>query len=504
MATAVPLTGLASNDPVPGNYLEMVFAAGPAPLGGGNYDAILIGNKTSQGLASCDTVIYGPDTATSLNSVADANTLFGSKSELARMYRAFLKRNNSTSIYAIAVSEGAGAAATGTITLATTATAAGVLRVWLGPNFVEVAIANGDTPSVVAAAAIDAINAKTEWPAIATNLAGVITLTAANKGPRGNWHVYSAEIVGSGIGMTATPIATTYFTGGTVNDDNTAVLGTLLSEYHYYIISAANDATQLGDLAAQVDLQAAPITGVRQRVFAGSVDTLANTITLTTGINAARDEILWQEKSDIHPAELAAIYGAVVSLFEAGLPPSMNFSGFGKDAQTSTYWLIKRPRSGTNPTRAMVKAALNNGITPIGISKSGTYMVKRVTMRSLMGSSSDYRIRDAHKVTVCDRFADDLLSTLTLQYGRKLIGDDPLPGAKQPPPTVVTPSNMRSAVISKIRAFEGLAMVQRGDEIVAGLLVDRDPANANRMNIRIALQTIDILDQIATELDQVQ
>ncbi len=503
MATAVPLTGLAANDPVPGAYLEIVFAAGPAPIGGGTYAALLVGNKAASGTATENTTIYGPDTATTLNSTVEANTLFGERSELARMYRAFLMINNSTPVYAIAVAESAGAAATGAITLATTATSAGALRVWVGDKFTDVAITSGDTPTVIAAAACVTINAQSTWPATATATEGVITLTAANKGPRGNWRVFSAEIIGSGVGTTVTPAVVTYFTGGTTADSSTAALGKILSERFYYIVSAANDATQLGALVTQVGLQAAPITGIRQRVFAGSVDTIGNTITITTGVNSARAELIWQEKSDLPPCELAAVYAADVSLFEAGLPPRMNFSGFGNDAQTSAYWVIKKPRCGTSPTRTTISSALKNGITPIANSRSGTYMVKRITTRSLNGSISDYRIRDAHKVTVCDRFGDDLLAKLQLQFQGKLIADDPKPGAKAPPPNVTTPTVMRACVVALIRNYEDIAMVQRGDEIVAGTIVDRDPANANRMNIRIPLQTVDILDQMATELDQV-
>ncbi len=64
MSESIALVGLAANDPVPGNYIEIDFAAGPAAAGQTPYTVLLIGNRMSNGLAVPDTVVYGPDTAT--------------------------------------------------------------------------------------------------------------------------------------------------------------------------------------------------------------------------------------------------------------------------------------------------------------------------------------------------------------------------------------------------------------------------------------------------------
>ncbi len=504
MVSSISLTGLASNDPVPGNYIEVNFAQGPASSGASEYSVVLIGNRLSTGSAQDDGYIYGPDTVVPLTSEADAIALFGSGSELHRMIRKFLKVNKSTSVYAIAVTESSGSKATGVITLATTATAAATARVYVGGEFVDASIVTGDTASVIGDSVAAAVNARTDWAVTAVNASGTVTLTAKQKGLRGNQLRFAVRILGS-CATTATPTAnSTAFTGGTTADSNVAALATLSSQRFYYQVSAAEDATQFGAVVTQVGTMAAPLVGLRQRAFAGSVDTLANVTTVATGLNAARAEVTWQQNSDWTPAELAANAAAVYSLFEAAAVPRCNFSGFGTDAVTTAFWQLKAPISGTVPTRNQLKSALNNGITPVGVGKSGaTYLVKRVTTRSLNGSVPDYRIRDAHKVTVADKFADDLNVKQSAQLSGKLIGNDPGKGQRVPGQNVVTPRVLKALIDQLSREYGNNDLLENVDDIIDGTVVIRESAPNTRLSARIPLDIIDILDQVATAVDQV-
>ncbi len=179
MVASISLTGLASNDPVPGEYAEIAFAQGEASLGTATYSSILIGGKLSTGSATADTVVYGPDTAVSMTSETDAIALFGAGSELHRMVRRFLAVNTTTPLYAIAVSDGyAAVQATGTVTISGTATSGGAIRVFVADEFVDVGFVTGDTASDIAADLEVAINAKLHWPCTADAFSGTVTLTA--------------------------------------------------------------------------------------------------------------------------------------------------------------------------------------------------------------------------------------------------------------------------------------------------------------------------------------
>lgn len=505
--SSIVLTGLAASDPVPGQYLQIDFAQGQASLGSATYGALIIATKSSAGSATAGTVIYSQTSNPPLATESDAIALFGAGSPAHRMWRRFVAVNKTTPVSVICAAESAGAAATGTITYATNASAAGVTRVYVGEEFVERSVSSGDTPTVTAAAVVALINAQTHWPVTASNLSGVITITWKVAGPQGNWGRYSATITG-GIGTTVTPAAQTFMTGGTTLQSYTTVLSTILPYRYYYIIAeesaVAGSSANFTALSTQVNSQALPITGIRQRCFTGTVDTLANAITSATGLNSARAEVIWSQNNDRTPEGLAATVAGIYALEEQGLNFRCNFSGYGNDATTSVIWNVKAPLSGTAPTRADFVSALNNGVTPIGVNASGTtYLVKRVTSRSLNGAVSDYRIRDAHKVTVLDKFGDDAQAKATLQFSGKKIGNDVAQGQRTPGPDVVTPAVYKASLIKLLRDYEELDLLENVDATIAAMVVQRETSPTTRLSARVPADVIDIFDQSANLISQV-
>lgn len=504
MPGAIVLTGFSSDDPVPGAYLEINFAQGEAAGSGSPIEVLLMGNKLPGGAATVDTVVYGPDTPAPLQTETDAIALFGAGSELHRMFRAFTKVNQSTTLRALAVTEAAGAKATGTVTVTGAATGNGSARVWVHDEFVDVPVTTGDSVTAIASAIAAAVNQKTHWGITASSALGVVTLTAKQNGTRGNLIRYVAVIT-PGITTAVSPGTDTAFTGGATDDSNATALGTINPKRYYYIVPAAVDATQLGALSSQVGTQAAPITGIRQRVVAGSVDTLANAQSLATTLNNARAEIAWSEKSPWTPSEIAANHAAIVTLFETKPNPRTNFAGFGQDAVTSPFWRVPAARLATaHPSRTSIKSALNNGLSPIAVQANGaTYLVNRITTRSLQGAQNDYRIRSAHKVTICDFFGDDLLAKTVLQFSGKRIAGDPVQGQRPPGGEVVTPTIYKGAVFRLIDDYDANDLLQNVAEIKARTVVQRETVPTTRMSARIPLQPIDNAEQFAIALDQV-
>lgn len=515
--SSIVLTGLAANDAVPGSYVEVNFAQGAASLGTATYGALIIANKTSAGSATAGTVVYSQTSTPPLANESDAIALFGAGSPAHRMWRRFVKKNKLTPVSVICPAESGGAAATGVITWATNASAAGVTRVYVGEEYVERSITSGDTPTVTAAAVKALINAQTHWPVTADNIAGVLTITWKTAGPRGNYGRFSATI-SAGIGQTVTPSAVTNMFGGTTADSYTTSLATILPYRHYYIISesgyegtrassadvlASQASTQFTALMAQINTQAQPITGIRQRAFCGFIDTLALGTTFATGINNTRAEIVWSQNSDRPPEEVAADAVAIYALEERPTAFRCNFSGYGGDAKTQPNWDHPAPRDQTSPTRGNILSALNNGLTPIAVYATGaTYLVKRITSRSLTSSIADYRIRDAHKVTVMDRFADDWNSKVVLQFSGKKIGNDPAQGARIPGPDVVTPRVLKAAFVKLLRDYEELDLIEDVADSIANMTTQRESSPTTRLSLRAPIDCIDIADQFASALDQ--
>ncbi len=503
---AIVLTGLAADDPVPGVYVETNFAQGEAAGSGSPRAILVLANKLSTGLAVNDTTIYGPDTAVPITTEADMILLAGAGSEAHRLFRRLVAVNRDTAIYWCFVTESVGAKATGTIVLATTATGAGVLRVYVGDEFAEASITTGMIVDDLGPLIVAAINRRTHWPVTAAYNSGTdtVTLTAKQNGPRGNEIRFMSTITG-GIGTTATSGTDGFLSGGATADSNATALGTINPKRFYYIVSAAGDATQFGALVSQVGTQALPTNGIRQRAFAGSTDTLANAITFATGINAARAEIIWQEKSPWTTGELAANHAALVALFETSPNPHTNFAGFGNDAITGPSWKVPRSRVDTAaPSRSSIKSALNSGLSPIAVNPSGTtYLVNRITSRSLAGAIPDYRIRAAHKVTICDFFADDLQAKMALQNAGKRIADDPPDGVRPPGAKVITPQIARGQVFRLLDDYYANDLLQNIDQIKEGTKCARQQNPSTRLGIRVPLQPIDNLEQTAIAVDQV-
>lgn len=511
MSGDIVLAGIAANDPTPNPaYIEVNFAQGASGGDSSEYEILLLGNKTSAGSATVDTEVYGPDSLVQMQTEADVIALFGAGSEIHRMWRRVNKINKSTTVRALAVTESAGTAASATIVLATAATGNGSIRVWVGDEFVDTSVASGDAVDTIGAAMAVNINTKSHWPVSAAYDApsDTLTITAKQKGPRGNDIRFQAAAIGT-IGTTLTGGASdTALSGGATADDNTAALATILPDRYFYIVSAANDATQLGAAVTQVNTQALASTGIRQGVFAGYTGTLANAITLATGRNAARCEITWQKDSDWTPAELAANAAAVYALLEVKPSPRTNFCNFGTRSADQTFWVVPAPRKATSfPTAADIKSALNNGLCPVAVmKKSGaTKLVNRITTRSLNGSQQDYRIRPAHKRTICDFFADDLGAVLTTRFGDKKIGDDVPQGTPPLGPDFVTPDRMKGAVVGLINVYDsnGNWDPLGAARMKSNLEVKRQTSNSARMGVRINAEPVENYEAGLVQINQV-
>jgi phage tail sheath gpL-like len=126
-----------------------------------------------------------------------------------------------------------------------------------------------------------------------------------------------------------------------------------------------------------------------------------------------------------------------------------------------------------------------------------------VTNRYKSGAVLDYRIRDPHKVLVCDRYADSLISKAALQMRGKEIGDDPKKNEPTPGPRVVTPRVVKAMIDGVTDFYSGNDLLQNASVIKSQTLVLRDSGNRTRMGAKVPLQPIDILDQLAFRVDQV-
>jgi phage tail sheath gpL-like len=536
---SISLTGLASNYALPGNYVQINFAQGPASLGSANYSAIIFANILSSGTASTATAsqafVYGPTTTPSLQTEQDAINLFGAGSEAQIVWSAFTNINKVTPLYVAPIATASGAAATSTISFTITnaastnvatavPTSSGSVTVFVAENSVSIGFSTTDTATSLATNIVNAINSQVKWAVTASAAAAtwlstvatvVITLTAKTVGYRGNFINFNAVVSQGSNGVASSVTAPTSMSSGSGVDSNAYAIGGVASTRYYYQISAdgyntgAGSETNLKALSTQITTNALPTNGIRERWFAGSNDSsVANASFCAEALNDVRGCLVWQQSSDYLPCVLASKVAACVSLLENGFnATSLNFDGVGITANTAGLLSINAPRSGIVATPTNLNTALNTGVTPIASTNTGTgYITKLITTYCENVSASnvfDYRVRDYHKVSTADRFSDDLISVFAASCSGKTVAPDPKQN-EPPPPNAITPSVLKGMINRLERDYYQSGLLININSIINGTLVQYNQVTApNVISALVPLQIISVLDQTQTVVNQI-
>jgi len=235
------LPGIDPLDPTPRTARNLIFGASPGGSGTAR-DVLLYGNKTAAGTATVDVI------GDVIASDADASNRFGPRSELYRMYRSYVAIDKSASIYAVAIPESAGTAASCILRVNGTsdATTEGTVTI-LGEN-ITFTMVSGDTDQETAESIRDAINNYDEGrlPLSAASAQNGsdwdVTLTAANKGPRGDFVIGNTAKRGVRISLKTstgtnaqTIVKKTFIAGATGDDATNAILAASQDEKYYHI-----------------------------------------------------------------------------------------------------------------------------------------------------------------------------------------------------------------------------------------------------------------------------
>jgi phage tail sheath gpL-like len=190
---------------------------------------LIVGQKVAAGSATAGALVQNI-----LNDNSE-DTLFGQNSMIAAMIRAFKKENKITQVDAIALDDdGSGVAATGTIVIVGTATAAGTLTVTVGSeknHTYSIAVANGDTATVIGDAIEAAVLADLDNPCTAANVTGTVTMTADNDGTVGN--EIGLAISGTVAGVTH---STTAMSGGATDPTLTNIFDVVGNKRYQTIV----------------------------------------------------------------------------------------------------------------------------------------------------------------------------------------------------------------------------------------------------------------------------
>ena len=369
---------------------------------------------------------------------------------------------------------------------ATTANAAFTVRIYACGHVIDVPVASGDTPTVIAAAVADAINDLDVLPFTAQNSAGALTLTAKHTGPRGNTlicafsfisasgleTVIASSSTSSGAGTTGilsggSAVSGEYcFSGGATQDSWANAITAISSTKFDRIIAACIDSTNIDLLTAHLDSLALVTSQKRQQGIVGSVAASAAATTLATGRNKSRLQIVWHYNSRIPPWTFAAQVGAARLIGDSAAggrlvgeatDPAANLDGLELVSVTAQNTIADQP------TATEIESALNNGLTPLvpSTNRPGyTIIARSITSRSLASGVPNYAVLDTSNVTICDYVADDLNSFLASTYAGFKITSDSSDGTPPRAPNVTSPSLIRAVIAQRLAEFEERAIIK--------------------------------------------
>jgi len=475
---------------VPGAFVRITLGVGVGSPGSAPKKVLLYGNATSSGTAT-DEVVY------QVTGIDQAKTLFGPGSELALMCERALSAYETITLYAVAIADAGGTAANDDIVLADgPSTADGTYTIKVLGETVNVSIPSGSTITEAGDLIEAAINDQTDWPVTASNSSGTVTVTAKNTGPRGN--LIRIETSGDVAAITETHLSGYLSSGATADDPQNALDAAVPARYDIHV-APYQDATGLADFKTHILAAADPVEGRRGRFIAASIDTLANTTTVATGLNEPRGQVVWHYNAWTPPSMIAAEHAArTANAYEASRRANTDgLAMLSTDPQSAEAdW----------PTPTEINSALNNGISPLAVRNGIVELVRNVTSYSQDDSSNpDFRVIDVHYVEVADFIGDDVQSNFLAVFDDYALGVDV--DGEMPEPGVATPNTIRDMVLDRLRFYgEGGGGPQYLVNVAAledRVTVEADGTVAGRVNVEIPIDVIELLHQGGFDVRQV-
>ncbi len=408
---------------------------------------------------------------------AHAADAFGTGSMAHRMCRAAIRANPYLQLTVCALDDGAGAAATATVTIANAATGSGTLKLWIGNDSIEIAIASGDAHTAVATALGAAVNAKPDLPVTAAVAAAVVTLTARNKGTVANRIDLARDVTAAGT--TATLSGTT-LTGGTIDPDIATALAKVYGEQYDVICTPYNDQTSLTALRIHLDAVAGPLEQ-RPGVGIAGIDTaLATATTLAGQINSGRILIGYLRGTKSPDFELAAAYAAVVAWEEDPARPLNTLALVG----------IAAPPIDQRLSRTEQENCLANGIAPLEVGPGEVVQIVRAITTYTKNAQAvpDIALLDLTTIRTLDYVRKACRERISLRFPREKLSSR-------------TAGRVRTELLDVLLKLQELEIVEEVEANKDGLLVERDLQDPNRLNAKIPTDVVNGLHVFAGRID---
>jgi phage tail sheath gpL-like len=462
---------------VPANTLESRYAVqldrtGTAPAGA-TYRTCLIGQKLAAGSASAST----PQLVTSVN---QARKLYGIGSQLALQYETYAANDPSGEVWCCAIADDAGGtAASGTLVFTGPATANGTVYVYVAGYLLPVGVSAADTATVVASAVSAAINAATYLPVTASPSTGTVTVTCRHKGTLGNdidmrLNHSAGQELPAGIACTVTQLAS-----GATDTAITAALTAIAALDFRFIVVPYSDDTNLDLVEAELLSRWGASRGLRSVAFTGMDDTVGN---LTTAGGSRNSGHLCHLGFYVSPTPIwmtvAAFAGKVaVSIRDHAARPLGDIALVGVLAPAASVQFTPTERTTLNNAGIATLYCDAYGAVRIGAAVS--------TYRTDGNGAADTTLRSINASFNLAYLIDDMSGVIRSNTQAKILVADAADVAPGTP--AIDPANIRALYVGWYRTRIRSAHVQGLAAFKAGLLVEINGTNPNRVDAAVPL-----------------
>jgi phage tail sheath gpL-like len=477
---AINFTYYPTSNRVPGVYVEMdPSQANTATV---LQKTLIIGQITAAGHAVVDNPVL-------VESLAQVLLLCGAGSMLAQMTQRYLERDSFGAVYILPLADNAaGAAATGTITLTGTATASGTLNVYIGGIRVQSVVNSADTATVAATALAAAITANANLAVTAAAAAGVITLTAKNKGAAANDIQLQANYRGAAGGEYPVPGLTVAFTamaGGASNPILTNGLANLSSQPYDFICLPYTDTASLDAMKSFLADDVGRWSW-QEMIYGGCFTAFRGTLGQCTTFGLARNDqhmssVAFNGSPDpawIWAAEITAASAASLRV-DPGLPLQYINTGLLAPPIAARWTLGER------------NTLLYDGMSTTRVGDDDTVIIERMAtnyQKNAAGAADDSYL-DVETMYGLMVVARDLSNYLLTRYARKKLVSDQtsiLAGSN-----CVNAPMIRASVIAEYRAMEAAGYVQNSRTFAQNVIVE----DAGNGLVKI-LAPVDLVNQL--------
>jgi phage tail sheath gpL-like len=453
----------------PGVYVEFNTRSAVRNLPGNRQTTLIVAQRIAAGSVPALTL-------TNVFSDLDAALMFGYGSQAHRMVEAALQTNRYANLSVIAVDDAGGATATSwPITAAGAATAGGTFNVCLNDEVLPIAVSTSDTPTTVAAAIVAAVTARPYLPFSAANAAGVVTLTAKNKGTVAN--SFKVTTNSTVTGMTLTVGAQT---AGATDPDITPALTAAFLGGHDQVVMPYTNAPNLTALRNHLDSVGNYAEKRWALGFVASTGTLAAATTLSASINHAWINHAWCRNTVTSPMEVAAAYAATIAATE---DPALPFDYVEVTGVTP-------PLVVDRTSRTEEESALYNGITPLNVGPGERVQIVRAVTTYTLNAAG-----------VADPSMLDITTPRTLKYVAKVFVEDRARRYGRAKISDRLMADMRDTGIVLLRLLEQLEIVEKVTDNLPQYMIERDTQDVSRLNERIPVDVINGLHILAERFD---